>query len=79
MSFKLYREDEDIPLEIKDKGFWKRFGDEILFSPFSGFDLNESTPTEWECQYCHGKWYKEQVIKKYKCHCPRCGKWAGLI
>ncbi len=73
---KLYREGE-VPKELRGKGIWRKYGNELLFSPFNGTS-ELVNPTDWTCEYCKQPWYKNQVIKN-EYHCPRCGRWAGLL
>lgn len=73
---KLYREG-NVPEDLKGRGIWERFANEILFSPFNG-PGRLIYPTDWKCEYCKGKWYINKVIEN-EYHCPWCGQWAGLL
>ena len=77
-KFKLYRIGE-VPADLKGRGVWLKFGNEMLFSPFdSPAKVDHFPEFDWTCEYCKQPWYKSQVIKN-EYHCPRCGKWAGLL
>ena len=77
---RLYRKGE-VPEELKGRGVWQKFGNEMLFVPF-GRDPNDREShligADWRCKYCGTLWYYKKVIEDYNAHCPRCGKWMGL-
>jgi len=65
----LYKEGE-VPPRVVGRGMWRKFGNEVLFSPFTGG--GRLIGLDWECSVCGCKWYKNELKKIYDCKCPVC-------